>query len=68
MLREIFMTTRRTFIVGGAAAVGAITLLPSLGFAAAHAASFNLMDGKIVIHPVEHRKKIDFIHVQHGGK
>jgi len=47
------MTTRRTFIVG-AATVGAVTLLPSLGFAAAHAASFNLMDGKIVIHPVEH--------------
>jgi len=47
------MTTRRTFIVG-AAAVGAVTLLPSLGLAAAHAASFNLMDGKIVIHPVEH--------------
>ncbi|MEM5495301.1 MBL fold metallo-hydrolase [Hoeflea sp. AS16] len=47
------MTTRRTFIVG-AAAVGAVTLLPSLGLAAAHAASFNLMDGKIAIHPVEH--------------
>lgn len=47
------MTTRRTFIVG-AATVGAVTLLPSLGLAAAHAASFNLMDGKIVIHPVEH--------------
>jgi len=48
------MTTRRNFIVGGAAAVGAVTLLPSLGLAAAHAASFNLMDGKIVIHPVAH--------------
>tara|TARA_R110002020_G_scaffold48286_5_gene137629 strand:- start:7494 stop:8279 length:786 start_codon:yes stop_codon:yes gene_type:complete len=48
------MTTRRNFIIGGAATVGAVTLLPSLGFAAAHAASFNLMDGKIVIHPVEH--------------
>ena len=47
------MTTRRTFIVG-TAAVGAVTLLPSLSFAAAHAASFSLMDGKIVIHPVEH--------------
>jgi len=47
------MTTRRTFIVG-AATVGAVTLLPSLGLAAAHGASFNLMDGKIVIHPVEH--------------
>lgn len=54
ILRESAMTTRRSFIVGGAAAVGAITLLPSLGLAAAHAASFNLMDGKIVIHPVEH--------------
>jgi len=48
------MTTRRKFIIGGTAAVGAITLLPSLGFAVAHAASFNLMDGKVVIHPVEH--------------
>jgi L-ascorbate metabolism protein UlaG (beta-lactamase superfamily) len=54
MPKEIAMTTRRSFIVGGAAAVGAITLLPSLGLAAAHAASFELMDGKIVIHPVEH--------------
>ena len=30
------MTTRRKFIIGGAAAVGAVTLLPSLGLAAAH--------------------------------
>lgn len=48
------MTTRRSFIIGAAATAGAVTLLPSLGFAAAHAASFSLMDGKIVIHPVEH--------------
>ncbi|WP_339759811.1 MBL fold metallo-hydrolase [uncultured Hoeflea sp.] len=48
------MTTRRNFIIGGTAALGAVTLLPSLGMAAAHAASFSLMDGKIVIHPVEH--------------
>ena len=48
------MTTRRNFIVGSAAAVGAVTLLPSLGLAAAHGASFNLMDGKVVLHPVEH--------------
>lgn len=48
------MTTRRTFIIGGAAAVGAVTVLPSLGLAAAHGASLSLMDGKITIHPVEH--------------
>jgi len=48
------MTTRRKFIIGGAAAVGAVTVLPSLGFAAAHGASLSLMDGKITIHPVEH--------------
>lgn len=48
------MTTRRNFIVGGAAASGVVTVLPSLGLAAAHGASFNLMDGKIVIHPIAH--------------
>ena len=48
------MTTRRNFIIGGASALGAITVLPSLSLAAAHAASFNLMDGKIVIHPIAH--------------
>ena len=48
------MTTRRNFIIGGASALGAITMLPSLSLTAAHAASFNLMDGKIVIHPIAH--------------
>ena len=48
------MTTRRNFIIGSAAAMGAVTVLPSLGFAAAHGAAFNLMDGKILVHPVEH--------------
>jgi L-ascorbate metabolism protein UlaG (beta-lactamase superfamily) len=48
------MTTRRNFIIGGVAATGSIAVLPSLGHAASHGAGFNLMDGKIVIHPIAH--------------
>ena len=48
------MTTRRNFIGGVAAAAGAVTVLPSLVYAASHGASFSLMDGKIVIHPIAH--------------
>ncbi len=48
------MTTRRNFIIGGAAATGSIAMLPSLGLAASHGAGFNLMDGKLVIHPISH--------------
>lgn len=48
------MTTRRNFMIGGAAAFGAVTILPSISMAAAHGATFTLMDGKITIHPVSH--------------
>ncbi|MEI4235236.1 MBL fold metallo-hydrolase [Roseovarius sp. D22-M7] len=48
------MPTRRNFVISAAAAAGAVTVLPSLGFAASQGASLSLADGSIVIHPVSH--------------
>lgn len=47
------MTTRRNFLIGSAAA-GTVTVLPSLGLAAAHGTSLSFMDGKITIDPIAH--------------
>lgn len=48
------MPTRRNFVIRTAAAAGAVTVLPSLGFAASQGASLSFADGSIVIHPVSH--------------
>lgn len=51
---EIIMSTRRNFIAGSAAAAGAIAVMPSLAFAVANGRSFNILDGKAILHPVAH--------------
>ena len=48
------MPTRRNFVIQTAAAAGAVTVLPSLGFAASQGATLGFADGSIVIHPVSH--------------
>lgn len=48
------MTTRRNFLIGSAVTTGTITVLPSLGLAAAHGTNLSFMDGKIVINPISH--------------
>lgn len=47
------MTTRRNFLIGGAAA-GTVTVLPSLALAAEEGRSVSFMDGKVMIHPISH--------------
>lgn len=48
------MSTRRNFLKCGAAAAGAVTVLPSLAFAAGHGGSYDLLDGRAKIHPISH--------------
>lgn len=48
-------TTRRHFLATGAAAAGAITLLPYAAHAAAHASdTFAATGGDVTVHPIEH--------------
>ncbi|MGK7653533.1 MBL fold metallo-hydrolase [Roseovarius sp. B08] len=47
------MTTRRKFLIGSAA-VGTVTVLPSLALAAEEGASMSFLDGAVSIHPISH--------------